>query len=153
MWPEQRDASFLCTSFLPIFFSIIERHSHIVLPSFFLSQNHIGVFIASRGLIGFGLTFAQNAAPILITGTLVDCFFELGRPSHSVFFFFFRTGLPNPESWAYFLLQLFMVLWINHRCLDDVRNVPNQQFVELAYPLDPSGHSVYRASLFDFLGS
>lgn len=28
--------------------------------------NTIGVFIASRGLIGFGLTFATNAAPILI---------------------------------------------------------------------------------------
>ncbi|CDZ97669.1 hexose transporter [Phaffia rhodozyma] len=31
------------------------------------SSNVLAVFIASRGLIGFGLTFATNAAPILIT--------------------------------------------------------------------------------------
>lgn len=31
------------------------------------ASNTIAVFIAARGLIGFGLTFAQNAAPLLIT--------------------------------------------------------------------------------------
>lgn len=31
------------------------------------ASSKISMFIGARGLIGFGLTFAQNAAPLLIT--------------------------------------------------------------------------------------
>jgi MFS family permease len=101
------------------------------------ASQSVGMFIGARFLIGFGLTFAANAAPMLVT--------EISYPPYrasltSLYNSLWYSG--NIVLVPVFLHGLRLRLTSPQRFVDHLRHVPHRQQLVVACPVCPPGSPV-----------
>ncbi|THG97857.1 hypothetical protein EW026_g4236 [Hermanssonia centrifuga] len=109
------------------------------------ASHSVGMFIGARFMIGFGLTFAASAAPVLVTeiaypsqrGPVTSCYNAL----------WYACMITCQYPMALTIAMISQVLGQYNCCMDDVRNLPYPYKLVMAYSFCPSSTTICLSSM------